>query len=221
MHPVTPPESPPAGGLFVTLEGGEGAGKSTLIRGLGARLAQNGVSHDISREPGGTPGAEAIRALLVEGDPGRWTSGTEVLLFFAARHDHLERRIRPSLAAGGVVLCDRFSDSTRAYQGAAGGSGAAMVELLDQLVVGPTQPDLTFILDLPPEIGLARAASRGGGEARFEAKALAFHEALRAAYLEIAAANPRRCVVLDASLAPDALLAVAWAVLQERLHGRR
>jgi dTMP kinase len=217
MSVVQPP--PPRKGLFVTFEGGEGAGKSTLVKALAARMTAAGHTVDMTREPGGTPGAEDIRALLVTGDPERWTAPTEVLLFYAARQDHLERRIRPALAAGTHVLCDRFSDSTRAYQGVAGGTGSALVEALDALVVRDTSPDLTFILDLDPPVGLSRAAARGGHEARFEARALAFHAALRAAYRQIASDHADRCVVIDAAAPPDQVLEAAWSVLARRLDG--
>lgn len=206
-------------GLFITLEGGEGAGKSTLIKALSARLSNAGRIVETTREPGGTEGAEAIRALLVQGAGDRWTPTTEVLLFYAARQDHLDRKIRPALAAGSVVLCDRFADSTRAYQGAAGGTGSELVEQLDVLIVGETQPDLTLILDLPPEAGLARAASRGGVEVRFEGRDLSFHHALRAAYLKIATDHGERCVVLDATASAGELEAAAWAIVESRLHG--
>jgi dTMP kinase len=203
-------------GTFITLEGGEGAGKSTLIKGLAARLSQEGNEVVVTREPGGTEGAEAIRNLLVTGAAARWTPLSELCLFYAAREDHLERLIRPALARGAVVVCDRFADSTRAYQGQAGGTGRTAVETLDTLIVRDTQPDLTLILDIDPVIGLTRAAARRGTEDRFEGKAIPFHNALRAAYLDIARDNPDRCVVLDAILTPDALLEAAWTIVQAR-----
>jgi dTMP kinase len=203
-------------GLFITLEGGEGAGKSTLIKSLAARLSDQGHEVIVTREPGGTQGGETIRTLLVTGDAARWTPLSELCLFYAAREDHLERLIRPALARGAIVVCDRFADSTRAYQGQAGGTGVAAVETLDGLIVRDTQPDLTLILDIAPAIGLARAAARRGGEDRFEGKAMAFHTALRAAYLDIAAQSPKRCVVLDANLAPDDVLEAAWALVSAR-----
>ncbi|GBF57178.1 thymidylate kinase [Candidatus Phycosocius bacilliformis] len=205
-------------GFFITLEGGEGAGKTTLLANLQARLRSQGHEVVLTREPGGTPGAEAIRALLVTGSADRWTALSELCLFFAAREDHLDRLIRPALARGAIVLCDRFSDSTRAYQGQAGGAGRAAVDMLDQLIVGTTQPDLTLILDIDPAIGLKRAAARRGHEDRFEGKAFAFHTALRAAYLEIAATYPARCAVLDAATAPQELADVAWSTLNARLN---
>jgi dTMP kinase len=209
-----------ATGMFISLEGGEGAGKSTLIKGLADRMNQLGKEVVVTREPGGTTGAEAIRGLLVTGDAERWTPLSELCLFYAAREDHLARLIRPALAQGKVVLCDRFADSTRAYQGQAGGTGRDAVEALDRLIVGATQPDLTLILDIDPQIGLARAAARRGSEDRFEGKALAFHTALRAAYLEIARDNPKRCAVLDASLPPQDLLAQASNIVEQRLAGQ-
>jgi dTMP kinase len=204
-------------GLFITLEGGEGAGKSTLIKGLAARLNDAGVDVVLTREPGGTDGAESIRNLLVTGEAARWTALSELCLFYAARQDHLERLIRPALARGQVVLCDRFSDSTRAYQGQAGGAGQDAVETLDALIVGATQPDITLILDIDPKIGLSRAAARRGTEDRFEGKDLAFHQALRASYLHIAANDPIRCSVLDAASSPSDLLEAAWQVIAARL----
>lgn len=204
-------------GLFITLEGGEGAGKSTLIKGLAARLKEACVDVVVTREPGGTDGAESIRDLLVTGAAARWTALSELCLFYAARQDHLERLIRPALARGHMVLCDRFSDSTRAYQGQAGGAGQDAVETLDALIVGATQPDITLILDIDPKIGLSRAAARRGKEDRFEGKDLAFHQALRASYLLIAANDPSRCKVLDAEGSPSDLLESAWQVIAARL----
>lgn len=204
-------------GVFITLEGGEGAGKSTLIATLAQQMRAAHRTVTITREPGGTKGAEAIRALLVTGAIDRWSALSELCLFYAARQDHLDRLIRPALARGEVVICDRFSDSTRAYQGQAGGAGRDAVETLDALIVGETQPDLTLILDIDPEVGLTRAASRRGTEDRFEGKALAFHKALRAAYLEIAAQYSQRCVVLDASQPATLLAEAAWEVIQTRV----
>ena len=150
-----------ARGLFITFEGGEGAGKSTQVGLLAMRLAAQGRDVVRTREPGGSPGGEAIRALLVTGGADRWSATTETLLMNAARCDHIERVIAPALQRGAVVICDRFADSTRAYQGAAGGAAPELIAALEAAVVGDTRPDLTFILDLPVEIGLARAAGRG------------------------------------------------------------
>jgi dTMP kinase len=204
-------------GLFITIEGGEGGGKSTLRAGLADALRAEGRTVVETREPGGTPGAEALRALLVTGESARWTALSEAYLVNAARTDHLERVIRPALGAGAIVLCDRFNDSTMAYQGYAGGLGRDAIEALDALTIGATRPDLTFILDVPPQDGLARAAARRDGEARFEGKAVAFHEALRAAFLDIAAREPERCRVLDARQPADAVFAQAIALVRERL----
>jgi len=206
-------------GRFITFEGGEGAGKSTQVRRLAERLKGRGEMV-ITREPGGSPGAEAIRALLVSGPVERWSPVTETLLMYAARRDHIERVIAPALARGAWVLCDRFHDSTRAYQGAAGGAPQALIQALEAEVVGAVLPDLTLILDLPVEAGLARAAGRGEGEGRFEAKGLAFHQRLRAAYLDIAAREPDRCRVIDAdgtidhiAARIDAAVAARWDLL--------
>jgi dTMP kinase len=201
------------------LEGGEGAGKSTQSRRLAQALAGAGLEVVATREPGGSPGAEAIRALLVNGAVDRWSAVTETLLMYAARRDHVERLIAPTLARGAWVLCDRFADSTRAYQGGAGGVERGLIAALEDEVLGDMRPDLTLILDLPVEVGLARARSRGGGEARFEAKGAAFHRRLRQAYLAIAEAEPRRCKVIDAQGEPDAVAARIWAAVQPLVGG--
>jgi dTMP kinase len=146
-----------------------------------------------------------------------WSATTEVLLMNAARRDHLERRIRPALERGAWVVCDRFADSTRAYQGAGGDADPALIETVERQVVGETRPDLTIILDLPVEDGLRRAAHRGGGEARFEAKGTEFHKRLRQGFLDIAAAEPERCVVLDATAEQDVVAEEVWAVVRDRL----
>jgi dTMP kinase len=188
-----------ARGRFITFEGGEGAGKSTQIARLKLHLEAAGRAVLATREPGGTPGAEQIRRLLVTGDPGRWDAWTEALLIAAARRDHVERVIRPALAAGTWVLCDRFLDSTLAYQGIVAGIGADAVEALHGLVFGRLRPDLTLVLDLDPAVGLERAGRRADGEGRFEARGLAFHQKLREAFLAIARAEPERCRVIDAA----------------------
>lgn len=204
-------------GRFITLEGGEGAGKTTLIEGLKDALEASGLTVVRTREPGGTPGAEAIRELLVNGPVDRWSPASEALLFYAARVDHVERVIRPAIERGDWVLCDRFADSTRAYQGAAGGISADRLDALHIVSLGDFEPDLTLIVDLDPETGIARTQARGGGETRFESKRLEFHRRLRQGYLDIAAAHPRRCAVLDGEQSPQALLASALAVIRERL----
>jgi len=206
-----------ARGYFITFEGGEGAGKSTQLRRLATRLATTGREVVATREPGGSPGAEAIRALLVSGAADRWSAVTETLLVNAARRDHVERLVAPALARGAIVLCDRFADSTRAYQGAGGGAPPALIAALETAVLETLRPDLTLVLDLPVKVGLARAAGRGGGEARFEAKGAAFHERLRAAFLAIAAAEPRRCAVIDAGQDEAAVETAIWAHVARRI----
>jgi dTMP kinase len=204
-------------GRFITLEGGEGTGKSTQAARLARRLTAAGREVVATREPGGSPGAEAIRTLLVEGAPDRWSATTETLLVYAARRDHVERVIQPALARGAWVVCDRFLDSTRAYQGAGGGAPAGLIAALEEDVVGPCMPDVTLILDLPVELGLRRAADRSGRERRFEAKGRAFHEALRQAFLDIAAREPGRCVLIAADAAVGAVEAAVWRAVDERL----
>jgi dTMP kinase len=198
-------------GLFITFEGGEGAGKSTQIARLEARLKWQGADVLVTREPGGTPEAEAIRAVIVSGHVGRWSPVAETLLINAARDSHLQERIRPALERGAIVLCDRFMDSTRAYQGAAGGVEPVLISVLERHVVGKTVPDLTLILDIDPEQGLARAKTK---ENRFERKSLAFHARLRAAFREIAKSEPQRCKLIDASGSEEAVFAAIWRAVE-------
>ena len=200
---------------FITFEGGEGSGKSTQIRRLAARLQEQGRDLLITREPGGTPEAEAVRALLVSGDVGRWTPHSEALLNYAAREQHLAQVIRPALAADRTVLCDRFMDSTRAYQGYAGGCEMAFIDALEKAVVGTTRPGLTLIFDLDPVIGLARARTRGDAlaEDRYERKGLTFHQKLREGFLDILRRNPKRCRLIDASQDIDAVAEDVWSVV--------
>jgi len=202
-------------GRFITFEGGEGAGKSTQIRRLADRLETSGLKVIQTREPGGSPGAEEIRSLLVTGEGDRWTGMTEVLLHFAARADHLARVIRPALAAGTWVLCDRFVDSSMAYQGFAQGLGRPVIADLTTFVVGETMPDLTLILDLPVAEGLARAGGRGEGEDRYEKMGTAFHDDLRQAFLSIAAEAPDRCRVIDATADIETVSQAIWAEAAE------
>jgi dTMP kinase len=204
-------------GRFITFEGGEGAGKSTQVRRLAQRLESASIEAAATREPGGSPGAEAIRALLVTGAADRWSAATETLLMYAARSDHIERTIRPALERGQWVISDRFADSTRAYQGAAGGAPATLIATLEDAVLQDVRPDLTLILDLPAEQGLERAHSRGDAEARFEAKGLAFHQRLREGFAAIARAEPERCVLIDAAGTPDAVAEAVWAAVSGRL----
>ena len=210
MRPVTQ-------GRFITFEGGEGTGKSTQVARLVERLRARDIEVVQTREPGGSQGAEEIRNLALNGDAGRWSATTETLLMFAARSDHLERTIRPALEAGRWVVCDRFADSSRAYQGAGGGAPAEFIETLDAAIVGSTQPDLTLVFDLPVEIGLKRAFGRGLFETRFESKGLEFHERLRRGFLAIAAAHPERCVVIDADGDQDTVEARVRAAVEARL----
>lgn len=209
--------APVTQGRFITFEGGEGAGKSTQVARLLERLRARDIDVMKTREPGGSDGAEEIRAIALNGDAGRWSPMTETMLMFAARSDHLEKTIRPALEAGRWVVCDRFADSSRAYQGAGGGTSAAFIEVLDAAVVGPTQPDLTLIFDLPVEVGLERAFGRGLFETRFESKGVAFHERLRARFLQIAAEKADRCVVIDAVGDVEAIEARVWAAVEDRL----
>lgn len=208
-------------GRFITFEGGEGTGKSTQLRRLAGRLEAAGREVVTTREPGGSPGAETIRGLLVTGDADRWSAMTETLLMYAARRDHVERVIRPALERGAWVVCDRFADSTRAYQGAAGGVDPAFITALEHHVLADVRPDLTLVLDLPPEAGLARAADRAGAETRFESKGAAFHARLRDAFLEIARAEPERCAVIDAEGSIEAIEVRIWSAVEDRLavHG--
>ncbi len=205
-----------ARGWFITFEGGEGVGKSTQISRLAARLSGSGRTVLTTREPGGSPGAEAIREMLVNGAADRWSPQVEALLMNAARRDHIERTIRPALARGDIVLCDRFADSTRVYQGAAGGVSSEVLSILEELVIEECRPGLTFVLDLPAEEGLARARSRQAGEGRFEAKGLAFHQKLREAFVGLAAQEPERCAVIDAKGAVEEVAARIWTVLAKR-----
>ena len=209
-----------ATGRFITLEGGEGAGKSTLARALKERVETLGLRVTLTREPGGSPRAEAIREVILSGGVRQHGPFVEALMFSAARIDHIDRLIRPALERGDWVICDRFIDSTRAYQGTLGKVDASLLAELEAVTIDGLLPDLTLILDLDPAIGLARAARRRAPHEavdRFEGEALAFHRTLRQAYLDIAAAEPRRCVVLDGSLAPAALAESAWNAIRERL----
>lgn len=206
-----------ARGRFITLEGGEGAGKSTQIKLLAAWLRERGIDVLQTREPGGATGAERIRELLVKGDADRWTPIAETLLHYAARADHLERRIRPALTAGRWVICDRFADSTAAYQGYGHGVPFDVIDSLFKAVVGDTAPDLTLILDLPVEQGLQRAAARLGQENRYEQMAIEFHSRLRDGFLTIARQNPQRCAVIDASRGVDAIQSDIQAEIRRRL----
>lgn len=197
--------------VFVSFEGVDGSGKSTQARMLHDRLETSGDSAILTREPGGSVGAEDIRRLLVEGDPGRWSPETEILLFTAARRDHLERTIRPALAHGSHVICDRFADSTRVYQGTARADLRGKVDALHDAMIA-TEPDLTIVIDIDPETALARGLARSSGEDRFEDMGLDFQIALRRGYLDLARAAPDRVQVVDGTGSPEQVFERVWAV---------
>jgi dTMP kinase len=206
-------------GRFITFEGGEGAGKSTQIRHLADRLAKAGISAVTTREPGGTPTAESIRRLLLGGFAKELGPEGEAMLFAAARADHVENKIRPALESGQWVLCDRFTDSTNVYQGMTGGVPAELLRALERVSVGATRPDLTLILDVPVDVGMARAAARiaGGSADRFESEDLSVQEARRQAYLDIARREPERCVVIDGMESETAMADAIWTTVETRL----
>ncbi len=208
-------------GCFITFEGGEGAGKSTQIERLKRRLGELAQPALVTREPGGSPHAEEIRAFILDGRAKHLGSFAEALLFAAARIDHLDKTIIPALRRGTHVLCDRFADSTRAYQGSAGNIDKDLIDQLERVTLRGVRPDLTFILDLPAEVGLARAgerrAGKGEGADRFEGEDASFHHSLRQAFLSIARSEPKRCVVINADQEPDEVEAAIWAALRERL----
>lgn len=201
---------------FITLEGGEGAGKSTQIKHLSAALDARGIRCVTTREPGGAPGAEQIRKLLVEGEPGRWEPMTETLLLFAARADHIARTILPALKKGHWVISDRFTDSTYAYQGAGRGLDRETIRRIESVSIGDFKPDFTLVLDLPIDVGLGRAFARGPQESRFEKFDAGFHDKLRQAFLDIAKRNPQRCDVIDASGSEEEVAHKVWAAVSRR-----
>ena len=203
-------------GLFISLEGIDGSGKSTQARRLADALRAKGRDPVLTREPGGAPGAEEIRRLLVEGDPDRWSPETEILLFTAARRDHLERTIRPALDAGRDVITDRFADSTRVYQGATRGDLRGLVDDIHARVIG-IEPDLTLILDMDPEAALTRGLARRSGEDRFEDFGLPFQHKLRDGFRALAAEYPARCVLIDAGRDAEAIAADIAGVVAQRL----
>ena len=205
-------------GRFITLEGGEGTGKSTQVKRLAAALAAMGLKTLTTREPGGSTGAEEIRKLMVEGEPGRWDPITETLLAYAARADHVARTIGPALLTDTWVICDRFSDSTYAYQGVGRGVERETIRRIDSAVLDDFAPDLTLILDLDVATGLARANTRAGTENRFEKFGPEFHEKLRQAFLDIARRNPDRCKVIDAGGTQDQVAEQILAAVTRRFQ---
>jgi dTMP kinase len=207
-----------ARGRFITLEGGEGAGKTTQVALLVTAFERAGIAALATREPGGSPGAEAIRRLLLEGEGTRWDAQQEALLLVAARRDHVNRLIMPALERGVWVVSDRFADSTIAYQGYGRGLAMADISALQRFAIGDFAPDLTLILDLPAAVGLARAAARSSAGDRFEQLGPSFHDRLRAGFREIAAAEPGRCVLIDASGEPDAVHRAVLGAVAQRLR---
>jgi dTMP kinase len=208
----------PGRGRFISFEGGEGSGKSTQIRILAERLDAAKLRAIVTREPGGSPGAEIIRHLLLSGMGKLLGPEAETLLFAAARDDHVRTVIKPALSQGVWVLCDRFSDSTRAYQGRLGKVAPEIMNAMERVTIGDLKPDLTLILDVPVEVGMQRAAARRGSGApdRFEAEDVKFHQKLRDAYRQIAADEPRRCVLIDANADANTVAASVWAALRNR-----
>src|SRR5262245_22262304 len=205
-------------GRFITFEGGEGTGKSTHAAMLAERLKAFGVGVHLTREPGGSPGAEIIRHVILSGVAKPLGPETEAVLFAAARSDHLDTVIRPALARGVWVICDRFADSTRVYQGVAGEVDPRSIRALERIVVGDTKPDITFILDVPAKLGMQRAAKRRGGEGadRFEGEALSFHEKLREGFLLLASNEPERCMLIDATAPKERVAEQIWSEVNER-----
>lgn len=206
-------------GRFITFEGGEGTGKSTQAQLLSHRLQVLGHHVLVTREPGGSTGAEAIRHVLLSGAAKPLGPDAEAILFAAARDDHVRTKIAPALAAGTWVICDRFADSTRVYQGVLGNVDPRLISALERVTVAETRPDLTLILDLPPHMGLARARRRRGKDTadRFESEEPNFHKGLRAAYRALAAREPKRCVLIDATGKPGAVAAAIWSAALGRL----
>jgi dTMP kinase len=206
-------------GCFITFEGGEGTGKSTQAALLARRLEESGIDVIVTREPGGSPGAEAIRHVLLSGAAKPLGPHAETILFAAARDDHVRETIRPALESGRWVISDRFADSTRVYQGVLGNVDARLISGLERVTVGETRPDLTLILDLKPKIGLARAARRRGNAVpdRYEAEALEFHQRLRAAYRDLAKQDPDRCVLVDVTGRAEHVAEIIWETVSARL----
>jgi dTMP kinase len=213
------PKAAPLRGRFITFEGGEGSGKSTQIKILAERLNAAKLRTIVTREPGGSPGAEIVRHLVLSGMGKLLGADAETLLFAAARDDHVHTVIKPALEQGVWVLCDRFADSTRAYQGRLGDVLPGVLNAMERVTIGDLKPDLTVILDVPVEVGMHRAAARRGSGApdRFEAEDIAFHQKLREAYRDIAANDPQRCVMIDANAEINTVAAGVWMALRDRV----
>ena len=210
-------------GYFITFEGGEGSGKSTQIQLLVDHLSRalSGVAPIVTREPGGTDSAESIRQLLVTGKAERWRAATEAMLMSASRHEHVAHVLRPALAAGKLVICDRYNDSTRAYQGIVGGVPREDIEALNRLACGDLVPDLTILLDMDVAEGLRRASDRAGDESRFESKGLEFHQKVRTAFLDLAGRYPDRFVIVDAGRSVETVAADIVDIVMPRLATAR
>jgi dTMP kinase len=219
MGEVAAVKRPGGRGKFISFEGGEGSGKSTQIKLLADRLAAAKLRTIVTREPGGSPGAEIIRHVVLSGMGKLLGPDAETLLFAAARDDHVRTVIQPALNQGTWVLCDRFSDSTRAYQGRLGNVLPGVLNAMERVTIGDLKPDLTIILDLPVEIGLKRAAARRGSGTpdRFESEDIKFHQELRDAYRQIAAEDPDRCVLIDATPQPEIVATQVWTALRDHL----
>lgn len=201
--------------MFISFEGIDGSGKSTQAKMLYQTMAAQGRTAHLTREPGGSAGAEDIRALVLNGAADRWSPETELLLFTAARRDHLEKTIRPRLAAGEVVICDRFADSTRIYQGITRGDLRSAVDALHTLMIG-IEPDLTVLIDIPAQVGLSRATARAGGDMRFEGMGLAMQQAARDGFLALASAHPARFAVIDGARPPQLVARDVWQAVTAR-----
>jgi dTMP kinase len=204
-------------GSFITFEGGEGSGKSTQVALLAERLRLRGIEVVTTREPGGSPGAEAMRHLLLSGLVKPLGPTAETMIFAAARDDHVQTMIAPALARGAWVICDRFIDSTRIYQGALGNVDRRIIHALERVTIGETMPDLTFVLDVPVEVGFERVSGRGQEKDRFESEEIEFHIQLREAFLDLAREEPQRCVVIDAAQSQETVASRIWLAVAERL----